>query len=146
MSDSTTSWPHAWKVIEMREISFRVWDGKMIHSVDELHFPMGGIRWQGPGVGEGWCSINEDVWDEEPPTPDILMQSTGMKDRNGGEIYEGDLLRPEFNPDSWLGKVIWNEHKGCFDVVIGYPNGLKEAHRLFNQMNHNVTGNMYEGE
>jgi len=38
---------------------FRAWDGKVMLSVDTLEFPIGGIRWHGPGVGGGICHVNK---------------------------------------------------------------------------------------
>jgi uncharacterized phage protein (TIGR01671 family) len=66
----------------MREIKFRAWDG-----VDRKlrgPFTMAEIQ-------------SEGAWLSEPGT--VLMQFTGLHDRNGVEIYEGDILgTPDLAP------------------------------------------------
>lgn len=62
---------------------FRAWwiqDEVMTH-IDTLEFLQGGIR-----VSDG-CWHEKFLGDEV-----ILMQSTGLKDKNGTEIYEGDIV------------------------------------------------------
>lgn len=64
-----------------REIKFRFFDGEKICPVGELTFFEGG----GYNINEEFPSTGKD------PYP--LMQYTGLKDKNGVEIYESDEVR-----------------------------------------------------
>lgn len=51
----------------------------------------------------------------------ILMQSTGLADRNGVEIFEGDVLRSEYQGMPWVSIVEY--HAGGF-VPLALRSGL----------------------
>ena len=65
----------------MREIKFRAWNEKksMIFSPD-LNDHDGAVRW--------FHILEDEFYDGET----VLMQFTGLKDKNGKEFYEGDVL------------------------------------------------------
>ena len=72
----------------MREIKFRIWDteNKEMLKVQELDFE--------PTFYGGRIAIRPDQYNDYFDTEDmILMQYTGLHDKNGKEIYEGDILK-----------------------------------------------------
>lgn len=59
--------------------------------------------------------LNEESWENEwIVNNDLsLMQSTGLTDINGKEIFEGDILKVT-DEHSWLEVVSFNENKAMF--------------------------------
>jgi len=102
----------------MREIKFRAWDkkNKRMDSVWEISFAGKPPEANEAQVGDLLLGID---------TQCVLMQFTGLKDKNGKEVYEGDILRGEFGKQSELplnkifGKVKWHygKYKIEFDSV-----------------------------
>ena len=104
----------------MREIKFRVWDGVKIHTVYRLEFTFNGEL-----IGRKTYKF---------------MQYTGIKDKNGVEIYEGDMNKT----NSSLYKVVFD--KCCFwgvDERGKYPI-YQINHYVLDDEIFEVIGNIYE--
>lgn len=68
----------------MREIKFRCWrDGYMCSYYPKWRFVEEGLYWEEKDADP------DKIGEGEP----VLMQYTGLKDKNGVEIYEGDIVR-----------------------------------------------------
>lgn len=79
----------------MREIKFRAWDNhvkEMIYEDNILHY----------GVSPSRATRRDNRFVIE-----VLMQYTGLKDKNGKEIYEGDILGRE-ERDSFESEPYWD--------------------------------------
>lgn len=103
----------------MREIKFRAWDKhqKKMIPVPRLLF------------GDDGSSLTLMVWTKVTKHDYMLtvgescelMQYTGLKDKNGKEIYEGDIVRLEKNNY----QIIWNEYECKFCLLSCKYNDLE---------------------
>lgn len=99
----------------MRELKFRVWDNLKKEWVSNKNIWR--MKTDPNGIGE--IHPNTFYWKQHPQAFTI-QQYTGLKDKNGVEIFEGDIMRT-LNYDSrkdediyMYGEVYYNEDLAAF--------------------------------
>jgi len=118
----------------MREIKFRAWDTWESYSGQRLvkemvHFELGDMD-EDYIIGAG-TYLHKNV---------IVMQFTGLRDKNGKEIYEGDILAFDMK-GVHPAQVVWRN--GGFWVSVNDP-GYEDRRIVPCPESCEVIGNIYE--
>ena len=128
----------------MREIKFRAWlkeDKKMVN-VETMDFADKSMQYLEKSEIVNAYLLRRVIFDDIE-----LMQYTGLKDKNGAEIYDGDIVLVELSGTSTWYKTVVKFKEGAFIAsLIDGEDYFYIFNRGFDSNDFEILGNIYENK
>ena len=122
----------------MRQLKFRVWNNEAMVYPKVVEIGINNIN----GLTSVSYQLNGGGYCTSSTPSSYVMQFTGLLDKQGKEIYEGDLIKD--SDSDFIGEVIFDESTLCFttkfqdnDLWGFVPRNGKDNHC-------EIIGNIYE--
>jgi uncharacterized phage protein (TIGR01671 family) len=115
-----------------RTIKFRVWY-EYKKNIYLMHYF--GLDSFNSDDGSQWIDSDQGYLGYQEMLECPIMQYTGLKDKNGKEVYESDFVRFNNDEQSFVFKVSWDQKRHAWDMQ-----GLYEIDMSYCE----IVGNIYE--
>ena len=107
---------------------------KIMTNIDAIYFLEDGIK------VENGCCYSEFVEDENI----ALMQSTGLHDKNGVEIFEGDIVEIIYDREPFIGVVVYDLGETDFKATNNHEDYSNNFQYLTVGESIEVIGNVHQ--